>query len=81
VIAGAKTAILKALRKRRRGMCGMSNAANIHPGGCPRQQSLSRIYRLLRWGQAYVDEGTDGYENRYRQTRITRVIATAKDLV
>jgi transposase len=38
------------------------------------------IYRLLRWGQAYVDEGTEAYENRYRQTRITRVIAMAKDL-
>lgn len=38
------------------------------------------IYRLLRWGQPYVDEGTAAYENRYRQVRIGRLIATAKNL-
>ena len=36
------------------------------------------IYRLLRWGQAYVDEGVAAYENRYRQQRIGRLAATAK---
>jgi transposase len=38
------------------------------------------IYRLLRWGQPYVDEGAEAYENRYRQQRIGRLAATAKDL-
>jgi len=38
------------------------------------------IYRLLRWGQPYVDEGAAAYENRYRQQRIRSLAATAKDL-
>jgi transposase len=39
-----------------------------------------RVYRLLRWGQPYVDEGATAYETRYRQARITRLTATAKEL-
>ena len=38
------------------------------------------IYRLLRWGQPYLDEGAAAYENRYRQQRIGRLMATAKEL-
>ena len=38
------------------------------------------IYRLLRWGHPYVDEGAAAYENRYRQHRIGRLAATAKQL-
>ena len=38
------------------------------------------IYRLLRWGQPYVDEGAAAYENRYRQHRIARLADTAKQL-
>ena len=38
------------------------------------------IYRLLRWGQLYVDEGANAYETRYRQQRIGRLAATAKQL-
>ena len=38
------------------------------------------IYRLLRWGQPYVDQGAPAYENRYRQHRIGRLAATAKQL-
>ena len=38
------------------------------------------IYRLLRWGQPYIDEGAAAYENRYRQHRIHRLEATAKQL-
>ena len=38
------------------------------------------IFRLLRWGQSYVDEGTDAYEDRYRQMRIGRLKATAQQL-
>jgi transposase len=38
------------------------------------------IYRLLRWGQPYVDEGAAACENRYRQHRIGRLTATAKEL-
>jgi hypothetical protein len=33
------------------------------------------IYRLLRWGQHYVDEGAEAYERRYEQFRITTLKA------
>ena len=38
------------------------------------------IYRLLRWGHPYVDEGAAAYEKRYQEARIRRLIATAADL-
>jgi transposase len=38
------------------------------------------IYRLLRWGQPYLDEGAATYEKRYREARVHRLAATAKDL-
>jgi hypothetical protein len=38
------------------------------------------IYRLLRWGQPYVDQGAAAYENRYRQQRIASLMAKAKEL-
>ena len=38
------------------------------------------IYRLLRWSQPYVDEGAAAYERRYREARVQRLTATAKDL-
>lgn len=38
------------------------------------------IYRLLRWGQPYVDEGAAAYEKRYKQNRIKSLTAMAKDL-
>jgi transposase len=38
------------------------------------------IYRLLRWGQPYVDEGVEAYEKRYQEGRIKRLTASAKDL-
>jgi transposase len=38
------------------------------------------IYRLLRWGQPYVDEGAVAYERRYEQARIQRLAATAEEL-
>jgi hypothetical protein len=38
------------------------------------------IYRLLRWGQPYVDEGAEAYESRYRQQRIQTLAAKAKEL-
>jgi transposase len=38
------------------------------------------IYRLLRWGQPYLDEGADAYEKRYQADRIKRLTATAKAL-
>jgi hypothetical protein len=36
--------------------------------------------RERRWGQPYVDEGAKAYETRYRQQRIGRLAATAKEL-
>jgi transposase len=38
------------------------------------------IYRLLRWGQPYVDQGADAYEKQYRERRIKSLIARAKQL-
>jgi hypothetical protein len=38
------------------------------------------IYRLLRWGQPYVDEGAAAYEKRYQEARIKSLTATAKSL-
>ena len=38
------------------------------------------IYRLLRWGQPYVDEGAQLYEKRYQENRFKSLTARAKDL-
>jgi transposase len=38
------------------------------------------IYRLLRWGQSYVDEGAEAFEKRYREQRIRSLTARAKEL-
>jgi transposase len=38
------------------------------------------IYRLLRWGQPYLDEGVEAYENRYHQRRLHSLTARAKAL-
>ena len=38
------------------------------------------IYRVLRWGQPYVDEGAAAYDKRYQLARAKRLAATAKDL-
>jgi transposase len=38
------------------------------------------IYRLVRWGHAYVDEGAEAYEKRYQAARINRLKITAADL-
>jgi len=38
------------------------------------------IYRLLRWGQPYMDEGVEAYEKRYRQQCVKSLTAKAKDL-
>ena len=38
------------------------------------------IYRLLRWGQPYVDEGAEAYEKRYQEARIKGLTARAKEL-
>lgn len=38
------------------------------------------LYRLLRWGHEYLDEGAEAYEKRYRAARINRLAATAAQL-
>jgi len=38
------------------------------------------IYRLLRWGQPYIDEGAAAYEKRYELMRITTLKARANEL-
>ena len=38
------------------------------------------IYRLLRWGQPYVDEGAEAFERRYQHIRITALKARATEL-
>lgn len=38
------------------------------------------IYRLLRWGKPYVDEGAEAFEKRYQEARTRSLLATAKQL-
>ena len=38
------------------------------------------IYRMLRWGQSYVDEGAEAYEKRYREARLRRLTSMAAEL-
>lgn len=38
------------------------------------------IYRRLRWGQPYMDEGAEAFEKRYQQGRIKGLVAKAKEL-
>jgi transposase len=38
------------------------------------------IYRLLRWGQPYIDEGAEAYEKRYQQQRMKSLESRAKQL-
>jgi len=38
------------------------------------------IYRMLRWGQAYVDQGAEAYEKRYQQARFLQLRAKAKQM-
>ena len=38
------------------------------------------IYRLLRWGQPYVDEGVEVFERRYAELKLTSLKAKAKEL-
>lgn len=38
------------------------------------------IYRALRWGHVYVDEGAAAYEKRYHEARVKRLATTAKHL-
>jgi transposase len=38
------------------------------------------LYRLLRWGQAYVDEGAEAFQRRYEQSRLLALKASAKQL-
>ncbi len=38
------------------------------------------IYRLLRWGQPYIDEGAEAYEKRYQQQRFRSLESRAKQL-
>lgn len=38
------------------------------------------IYRLLRWGQPYIDEGAEAYEKRYQQQRVKSLKSKAKQL-
>ena len=38
------------------------------------------VYRLLRWGQEYTDEGAAAAEKRYEQARLSSLKAKAKDL-
>ena len=38
------------------------------------------IYRLLRWGKKYVDEGAEAFEKRYQQNALKILTAKAKKL-
>jgi transposase len=38
------------------------------------------IYRMLRWGKNYADEGAEAYEARFREVRLRRLITNAREL-
>ena len=38
------------------------------------------IYRLLRWGQRYIDQGAEMYEKLYQQQRVRNLGNKAKTL-
>ena len=38
------------------------------------------IYRLLRWGQPYIDEGAEAYEQRYQANRLKGLMSKAKSM-
>ena len=38
------------------------------------------VYRMLMWGQDYVDEGQEGYEERQRKRTLSYIKRTAKEL-
>jgi hypothetical protein len=38
------------------------------------------IYRLLRWGQPYVDQGAAAYEKQYQHRRLSNLKTVAQDL-
>ena len=38
------------------------------------------IYRMLRWGQPYVDQGAQAYEKQYQERRVNRLKSTAQEL-
>ena len=40
----------------------------------------SVIYRPLRWGQPYVNEGAEAFESRFQQRSIKTLAARAKEL-
>ena len=43
--------------------------------------SLARlVYRMLKFGEQYVDKGMEFYENRYRQQQIMAIQRKAKDI-
>ncbi len=44
------------------------------------QKLATLLYRSLRWGQAYVDEGVESFEQRYQKNRILSLQAKAKEL-
>src|ERR1700686_3760334 len=53
--------------------------ADIAVFACARKLA-TLIYRLLRWGQPYIDEGSETYEKRYQQQRVTSLGSKAKTL-
>jgi len=38
------------------------------------------IYRMLRYGEDYVDQGAEAYEERYKQQRVNYLITNAKQM-
>lgn len=38
------------------------------------------IYRMLRFGQDYVDEGLAAYEERFKQRRVKNIASVAREM-
>ena len=70
----SKSALAAALRRKARHK-GMQTAIFATA-----RKLATLVYRMLHWGQDYVDEGEAAYEERHRRRTLTYLKTTAKDL-
>ncbi len=47
---------------------------------CMARKLAVLIYRMLRYGQDYVDQGVDAYENQFKEKRMRSIISVAKQM-
>ena len=48
--------------------------------GATARKLAERIYRALRWGQEYLDQGAEAYEARFQQNRLRYAVTIAASM-